>query len=325
MTNVLDFIKQGVVAHTQGDLQAALAAYQSALELDDASATAHNNLGFVYAQLEQWQQAQFHMQEAIRLDADMAVAYANLGQVLVALGQVDDGLESLQKSVELEPQNADHWNNLARICFACNEFENAEYAWHRALSIQPDSVELMVKLATSMVAQKRFSEAHHLFDSAIGIEPAYQPAWAQKGVALFLEQNYGNCKKCLLRALELQADDYTTLKHLGLVHMTCGETRQAMEYMHALCQQFPDDPSIACDMAVMELSVGKKESARDRLRQLIEVSRDSRIFYYYAVSLKETQGDTELIRALLEEVLERNDEYSARASESLSSLKVNLH
>lgn len=320
MMNIVEVIKQGVEAHTQGDLQSAVSSYQSALEMDEANATAHNNLGFVYGQLAQWDQARHHLEEAIRLDENMAVAYSNLGQVLAALDESDEAVLHLRQSVELEPSDANHWNNLARICFARGECKDAEYAWHRALSICPDSVEFMVKLATTMVAQKRFDEAHHLFDSAIRCAPDYPQAWAQKGVSLFLEQNYGHCKRCLIRALELQPNDYTALKHLALVHTACGETRKAIELMHALCRQFPNDPSVTCDLAVMELSAGDKESARDRLSQLAEDHRDSRILYYYAVGLKETHGDVELTRSLLEEVQARDDEYSTRARKSLDSL-----
>jgi len=127
----------------------------------------------------------------------------------------------------------------------------------------------------------------------------------------------------LVRALELRPNDYTALKHLALVHIACGETQPAIDSMRSLCQQFPHEPSVACDLAVMELSAGKKESARERLSQLVEGHRDSRILYYYAVSLKETHGDFELIRSLLEEVREREDGYSARAGESLRSLIAN--
>ena len=320
MTMITDVIEQGVKAHTQGDLLGAVSSYQTALELDEANATAHNNLGFVYAQLEQWQQAEFHLREAICLDENMAVAYANLGQVLAAQGNNEKAVESLQKSVRLEPENTDHWNNLARICFAASNFESAEYAWHRALSLHPQSVEFMVKLATVMVAQKRFNEAHNLFDSAINLDPSYQVAWAQKGVSLLLEQDYGSCKKCLLRARDLQPNDYTSLKHLALVYIACGETQQAIDVMDTLCQQYPDESSVACDLAIMELSAGKKETARNRLQKLAEKHSDSRILYYYAVSLKETNGDYELIKSLLERVQRREDEYSVRSSESLRSL-----
>ena len=322
MNTITEVLEQGVKAHTQGDLETAVSSYQSALELDKTNATAHNNLGFVYAQLEQWQQADYHLREAIRLDDAMAVAYANLGQVLAAEGKGDDAMKYLQQSVSLEPNNADHWNNLARVYFAAGDPENAEYAWHRALSLHPDSTEYMVKLATTMVAQKRFTEAHYLFDLAIEMDPVCQVAWAQKGVSLLLEQDYGSCKRCLMRALDLQSDDYISLKHLGLAYIACGETYQAIDVMQSLVTMFPEDMSVACDLAVMELSVGKKATACDRLRQLATNSDDSRILYYYAVSLKETNGERELIKDLLERVLKRGDDYCERAGNSLRSLQT---
>jgi len=322
MTTITDVLKKGIDAHSHGDLQAAVSSYQAALAMDEANATAHNNLGFVYAQLAQWQLAKMHLEKAIQLDKKLAVAYANLGQVQAATGNGEEGIKNLQKSVQLEPKNIDHWNNLARIYFAANEFENAEYAWHRALSLHPDSAEFTVKLATTMVSQKRFDEAHGLFDAAINLDPFYAQAWAQKGVLLLLEQNYGDCKKCLQQALNIAPSEYTALKHMALAHLACGETGKAIGVMRLLYQSFPGDHLVGSDLAVMELSIGEKEIARDRLCQLSETNRDSRILYYYAVSLKETHGDINLIKSLLEEVLHREDEYSEKAGQILQTIGI---
>ena len=87
MHSVAELLKRGLQAHDQGDLDAAAEAYRAALELDPDSASAHNNLGFLLSQQQQWQPALLHLRSAIALDPHSSMAHCNLGQVLIALQQ----------------------------------------------------------------------------------------------------------------------------------------------------------------------------------------------------------------------------------------------
>lgn len=323
MNSVTEFIQNGVQAHERGNINEAIYAYQSAIDMDQKNATAHNNIGFAYGQIKEWQKARFHLEEAIRLNESMANAHANLGQILAAQGKAERGISALRKATELESDNAQHWNNLARVYFSVEDFQQAEYAWHRALGIEPGDNAIRTSLATAIVAQQRFSEAHRLFDQVIECQPDFQAAWAQKGLALFLENDFGSARKCLQVALQLNANDYTALRHLALLSIASKDNSAAYHYMQQLCECFPQEQGLQVDLAVLELGLDKKVEACQRLAKANEWLNDSRTLYYYAVSLKETGGDYAHIEKLLQQVQERQDEYLQRATKSLESLTLN--
>lgn len=313
METIQALLQQGVQSHTQGDFQGAVIAYQQALDLDPENAVLHNNLGFLYGQLQNWEQSLHHLQRAIDINDHLAIAYANLGQVQAATKQGAEAVKNLQQAITLEPDNTDHWHQFARVYFAAQDYPNAEYAWYRALNLAPDNVEYLLGLATTMVGQQRYSEAYPVFDHIFQLQPDYQPAWAQKGVALFLQQNYGAAKQCLLKALDLNNSDYVALKHLALTYIACKENEQALVIMDQLHVVFPQDSAIECDLAVLELSVGRKQQAKDRLQQLAVTQEDSRILYYLAVSLKECGENQSQSEVLFNKIIARRDEYSAKA------------
>ena len=55
MSNIQTLLEQGVDAHTQGDFQKAITVYQQALDIDPDNAVIHNNIGFLYGQLQEWE------------------------------------------------------------------------------------------------------------------------------------------------------------------------------------------------------------------------------------------------------------------------------
>jgi len=91
MNALNDLLREGVIAHQSGNLTEAARLYRAALELDADNASAHNNLGFVLAQRQEWPEALVHLRTALRLKPNMAMAHCNLGQVLVNTGRAGEG------------------------------------------------------------------------------------------------------------------------------------------------------------------------------------------------------------------------------------------
>src|SRR5262249_54067642 len=106
METVETLLQRGVSAHRSGALDEAAQLYQAALDLDAENASAHNNLGFVLGQQQQYPAALAHLRTALRLSPHHSMAHSNLGQVLVATGQVSEGVAHLDHAVTCDPGNA---------------------------------------------------------------------------------------------------------------------------------------------------------------------------------------------------------------------------
>ena len=92
---------------------AALECYLRVLELDSAHAAAHINVGTLYYNRQDYQNAEQHYRAAIEIDPRYALAYFDLGNVLDETGRVVEAIETYKTALQLAPTYADAHYNLA--------------------------------------------------------------------------------------------------------------------------------------------------------------------------------------------------------------------
>ena len=207
---------QGVQRHLEGGVAAAEALYHEALALAPEHATTLNNLGFLCAQMERWDQAREYLQRALAIEPGQAMAHSNLGQVLVHQGDLQTGMSHLQTATRLDPESALAWQNFGRMQLVSGDPRGAESSLTRALTIAGPSATLLTRLGTSLALQQRYVDAAILLRQATDLEPDNADAWAQLGGVLFIDRDFGSARRALSRALEL-IDCYRTLMSTATV------------------------------------------------------------------------------------------------------------
>lgn len=105
-------IYRSLIGVGQNADQFAVASLNQAIALDPYNPQLYVELGGIYYQLQQWDQAQAQFQTAISLKRDYSNAYYNLGHVLEQKNQLQDALSVYQAVKQL---SADNKANLDRI------------------------------------------------------------------------------------------------------------------------------------------------------------------------------------------------------------------
>ncbi|MBF2073012.1 MAG: tetratricopeptide repeat protein [Synechococcales cyanobacterium C42_A2020_086] len=95
----------GNLLKTRGDLNAALATYQTCIRLDAAFAQGHYNLGLTLKSMGQLEAAITHYQTAIQLNPRYAEAYQNLGVAWLKLGRVPESLDAFRQAIALHQED----------------------------------------------------------------------------------------------------------------------------------------------------------------------------------------------------------------------------
>ncbi len=95
----------GSLFKASGDLQAALTAYTTTVEIDPNFAAGHYNLGMTLKALGLFNDAIASYQRAINLNPNYAEAYQNLGVVLLKIGKLPDSLTAFNRAIVLHEQN----------------------------------------------------------------------------------------------------------------------------------------------------------------------------------------------------------------------------
>jgi DNA-binding transcriptional MerR regulator len=100
----------------EGDLDAAIAAYRRALEIDPGLADAHLNLGRLRHEMGDLAAAEEHYRAAANARPDEPTTAFNLGVVLQDRGRLAEAAAAYEQALALDGRFADAHYNLAGIC-----------------------------------------------------------------------------------------------------------------------------------------------------------------------------------------------------------------
>jgi predicted O-linked N-acetylglucosamine transferase (SPINDLY family) len=127
----------GVALLEQGRPDAALAAFDQAIRLGAATATAHNNRGVVLDRLGRRDEALASLHEALRLDSDYPDAHFNLGNVLRTLRRCDEAAAAYRRVLQLRPDHAAAHNNLGNALKDQGLIDEALACFRTAVALAP--------------------------------------------------------------------------------------------------------------------------------------------------------------------------------------------
>ena len=97
---------------TKGQVDEAIAEYQTTLAINPNYADAHYNLGNVLLQKGQVDEAIVEYQKALEINPNYDEARCNLGDAFYKKGHLDEAITQYQKALEINPEFAKAHNNL---------------------------------------------------------------------------------------------------------------------------------------------------------------------------------------------------------------------
>ncbi|MBN9121690.1 MAG: tetratricopeptide repeat protein, partial [Planctomycetes bacterium] len=131
----------GVALSKQGKTREAGAAYARAVELGVKLAPSHNNLGFEFARLKDWEAAADQMREAIRLEPEDRDYPFHLGLILADQGRLDEAEAVFRDLVARYPTFARGHYNVGLVRAEKSDQKAAIAAFRAAIRIDPKFAE----------------------------------------------------------------------------------------------------------------------------------------------------------------------------------------
>ena len=114
-------------------------AYQKAVELDPNSAGALVNLGTIYFNAHQWNEAERYYSQAIEVDPDYSLAHFDFANLCDERGYHARALEHYLTALRLSPNYADAHYNIALLYQSMNQPMKAVRHWIAYLKLDPSS------------------------------------------------------------------------------------------------------------------------------------------------------------------------------------------
>lgn len=135
-TDVGELFARGIALEDDPDTQGeAIACYRAVLEIDDAHAASHINLGTIFYNRQEFALAEKHYRSAVAIDARYALAHFDLGNVLDETGRVGDAVSAYKTALLLAPTYSDAHYNLALAYEKLKEPRKALRHWNAYLKL----------------------------------------------------------------------------------------------------------------------------------------------------------------------------------------------
>src|SRR5438874_5951537 len=121
--------------------------FTHALAVTSNNDVAENNLGIVFLQKGNLDEAISLLQAAVDLRPENSPAHENLAKALLQKGQVTDALVHYRRLLELQPDNIEVHNIVGTVLLQQGQAREAVEEWQKVLAIQPDNGNAMSNLA----------------------------------------------------------------------------------------------------------------------------------------------------------------------------------
>lgn len=314
------------------NFDAAEAACERALELDDSRVEVHIALGTLYRFFGQYSRAEVSLQRANYARAEQALenalsidsltveALIELGIVLAWQNRRDEAETELLRAAQLDPGSWSAQNALFSFYYSFSDradrFEYAARYAAQAASLRPDMAASWNNLGTANFMLARYEQAADAWQQSLALEPT-RTAYTNTGIALYNSGQFEEAAQMQEKAIELAPND----------HRAWGRLADALRFVEGEGERVLANYTRALELAREQLIVngqdwrtlallsfylahmGENEEAMTIAQRALQLSQRNAetLFYIALVNLENGQTDTCLL--LLEEAVARDDSF----------------
>ncbi|MBV8274143.1 MAG: tetratricopeptide repeat protein [Verrucomicrobia bacterium] len=196
----------GFVFLQKGQVDEAIRRFQKALEINPNFKEAHSNLGVALGQKGQVDEAVAQFQKALELGPEYARGHYNFGYTLLQKGQLDEAVAQFQKALEINPNYVEAHTNLGLALLQKGQVDDAVAQFQKAAEIDPNSFMTHYNFGVALVKKRQLNDAVGQYQRALEINPKSLEAHYNLGLALFQKRQPDEAITQFREVLRLKPD-----------------------------------------------------------------------------------------------------------------------
>jgi tetratricopeptide (TPR) repeat protein len=253
----------GAMALQEGDLEAAGARLNLALEYNPEFVEAITNLGLVEMQRGNFTRARQLLNRAKRLNPDLAEPHHGLGVLAEREHRPDVAQQHYQAALAIDPGFVPARSNLATLFLESGLYEDALVQFRRLYEVAPESPLGHEGLAESLLALQRHEEALSIVEAGLQSFPG-SPGLTIALARLSLHAGELSNAMALLRKVAGRNDDYgaQACAWLAVGHLTASAPERAVGAAQKALAMAPDHPLASYVLAVSLDTLNAPEAKR---------------------------------------------------------------
>ncbi len=181
--------------------------WERTVEVNPNSATAYNNLGFIYQEKGEYNKAGESFLRSIELNPNRALTHYNIGVLYGKLNAVNQSIQAYEKAVELDPMLLGAHINLGIMYDNTGRFEEAYDEYVKALDID-SGFEVYVNLGNHFDRLKEYDKAIENYEKAIEINTYDAVVHYNLGVVYLKRNEFDKAKDEFFIALQINPKFY---------------------------------------------------------------------------------------------------------------------
>ena len=243
--------RRGKYLADTGDDEAALADFETAVELDKTRWRAYHNRGVSYAMEGRHQEAVADFTHTIRLNPRHANAYFNRGELLYEAGKYEQALRDYDRAIQLAPDDAPAYNNRGHAYYRLGKYKHAVRDFTEAIRLDTQFAAAYANRGQLYSDLGYYDYALRDFQRAVNNDPELGRAYL--GAAWILatcpDRKFRDPEQAVAaasRAIEIDGDgDPRYLDTLAAAHASSGQFGMAQQALAAAIQRAPEDQARA--------------------------------------------------------------------------------
>ena len=185
-------LNNGLKNHKNNNFQEAKKIYEKILIKNPKHFETNFYLGTLLAQNKVFKDSLFYLKKASEINFNLPDLHNNLGLIYRELGELENALNSISKAIELKPDYANAYSNLGLICKELGQLIKAEKYCKKSIRLNPRLIDPYNNLGLIYLDKQNYIEAKKYLKKALELNPKYSPALLNLGN---LEKNFGEIEK----------------------------------------------------------------------------------------------------------------------------------
>jgi len=225
----------GNIYLTKGQVTNAINQYREAIKINPNEAKTHNNLGNAYVQRDWLNYAVSEYLWSIRLNPKFTDAYKNLALVYCRQERFQQAITQLRHVIVLEPRDAECYSQLGSVFEKMGNYEHAISQYKKALKINPKLAKAYYGLGLCYNKLGSVEDEIWGYKRALAVEPDMIAALINLGNAYFGQKKYTSAIEQFKKAVLIKPDEAMIYYNIGAAYSNNENYEQAVaEYLRAV-------------------------------------------------------------------------------------------
>jgi len=250
----------GTLFSDQKNYDQAIKYYNNSLRINPEYAEAYNNLGTAHQGKGDFFKAKISFENAIKLKENYPDPYFNLGGIYKEQGDLKSAKKFYMKAIEIRPNFQDAHNNIGLIYHELGEYMQAINSYKNALDINPLYLNTLINLSISLKEIKDFDSAISVCKKAIDINKNHPEIYYNMASILKEKGDIESSDEAYQIAIKLRPSYIEAYYNLALLKTENGDFSQAIELYKKSLKFGPKYYESIWNLSLLELLVGDYKS-----------------------------------------------------------------